>query len=72
MFRSLTGTGGRKAEEKGPVHRALDHINVATLRAAFYALRRKAAPGADGMTWRDYEAALQRTDAADYVGTSAR
>lgn len=32
------------------------HINVDTLRTAFYALRRKAAPGVDGMTWRDYEA----------------
>jgi RNA-directed DNA polymerase len=32
------------------------HINVDTLRTAFYALRRKAAPGVDGMTWQDYEA----------------
>ena len=31
------------------------HINVDALRTAFYALRRKAAPGVDGMTWRDYE-----------------
>src|SRR5713101_4564587 len=30
----------------------LHHINVDTLRTAFYALKRKAAPGADGMTWR--------------------
>src|SRR5258706_1476528 len=35
------------------------HINVDTLRAAFYALRRKAAPGVDGMTWEDYEADLE-------------
>jgi RNA-directed DNA polymerase len=35
------------------------HINVDTLRTAFYALRRKAAPGVDGMTWRDYEADLE-------------
>jgi RNA-directed DNA polymerase len=35
------------------------HINVDALRAAFYALRRKAAPGADGMTWQDYEADLE-------------
>lgn len=35
------------------------HINVDTLRTAFYALRRKAAPGVDGMTWRDYETDLE-------------
>ena len=34
------------------------HINVDTLRTAFYALKRKAAPGVDGMTWQDYEADL--------------
>jgi RNA-directed DNA polymerase len=34
----------------------LHHITVDTLRTAFYALRRKAAPGVDGVTWRDYEA----------------
>ena len=37
----------------------LHHINVATLRTAFYALKRKAAPGVDGMTWQDYEADLE-------------
>lgn len=37
----------------------LHHINVDTLRTAFYALKRKAAPGVDGMTWRDYEADLE-------------
>lgn len=35
------------------------HINVDTLRTAFYALRRKAAPGVDGMTWQGYEADLE-------------
>jgi group II intron reverse transcriptase/maturase len=35
------------------------HINVDTLRTAFYALRRKAAPGVDGMTWQDYEEGLE-------------
>ena len=35
------------------------HINVDVLRTAFYALRRKAAPGVDGMTWQDYEADLE-------------
>jgi len=35
------------------------HINVDLLRTAFYALKRKAAPGVDGMTWQDYEADLE-------------
>jgi retron-type reverse transcriptase len=35
------------------------HINVDTLRTAFYALKRNAAPGVDGMTWQDYEADLE-------------
>ena len=37
----------------------LHHINVDTLRLAFYALKRKAAPGVDGVTWEDYEADLE-------------
>ena len=36
------------------------HLNPETLRTAFYALRRDAAPGVDGMTWRTYEADLDR------------
>src|SRR6478735_7009565 len=35
------------------------HINVETLSVAFYALKRKAAPGVDGVTWQDYEVALE-------------
>lgn len=37
----------------------LHHINVDTLWTAYYALRRKAAPGVDGMVWQDYEADLE-------------
>ena len=37
----------------------LHHVNPDTLRTAFYALKRKAAPGADGVTWEDYEADLE-------------
>ncbi|MGA2994683.1 reverse transcriptase domain-containing protein [Bradyrhizobium sp.] len=37
----------------------LHHITVDTLQTAFHALRRKAAPGVDGMTWQDYEADLE-------------
>src|SRR4051794_36263091 len=37
----------------------LHHVNVDTLRTAFYALKRDAAPGVDGLTWRDYAADLE-------------
>jgi RNA-directed DNA polymerase len=36
----------------------LHHVNVDTLGTAFYALKRKAAAGVDGVTWQDYEADL--------------
>ena len=38
----------------------LHHINAASLRLAFFALKRDAAPGVDGLTWRTYEADLDR------------
>jgi len=37
----------------------LHHLNIDTLRTAFLALKRKAAPGVDGVTWQDYEADLE-------------
>jgi retron-type reverse transcriptase len=36
------------------------HLSVDLLRLSFFALRRDAAPGVDGLTWRDYEADLDR------------
>jgi len=37
----------------------LHHVTVDLLRDAFLALKRRAAPGVDGLTWRDYEADLE-------------
>src|SRR5262249_3366482 len=37
----------------------LHHVSVGQLREAFFALKRDAAPGVDGLTWRDYEADLE-------------
>jgi RNA-directed DNA polymerase len=37
----------------------LHHVNQDTLRVAFHALKRNAAPGVDGLTWTDYEADLE-------------
>jgi RNA-directed DNA polymerase len=36
------------------------HLSVDLLRLSFFALRRDAAPGVDGLTWRAYEADLDR------------
>jgi RNA-directed DNA polymerase len=38
----------------------LHHVDVAPLETAFYALKRAAAPGVDGMTWKTYEQDLDR------------
>src|SRR5215470_12057682 len=37
----------------------LHHMSVGLLRDSFYALKRKAAPGVDGMTWKEYETGLE-------------
>jgi group II intron reverse transcriptase/maturase len=37
----------------------LHHISLDLLWLSFYALKRSAAPGVDGVTWKDYEAALE-------------
>jgi len=37
----------------------LHHVNPDSLWEAFYALKRDAAPGVDGVTWREYEAELE-------------
>ena len=37
----------------------LHHVDVDRLRAAYFALRPKAAPGVDGVTWQDYGVDLE-------------
>ncbi len=37
----------------------LHHVTVDLLRDAFMALKRRAAPGVDGVTWQDYEVGLE-------------
>jgi len=51
----------------------LHHINIASLRTAFNALKRDAAPGVDGVTWQTYAADLERnlTDLHDRVHRGA-
>src|SRR6516165_4738105 len=36
------------------------HLSLPMLRTAFFALKREAAPGVDGLTWQDYETDLDR------------
>ena len=48
----------RQAARRGKKERftsLLHHVGPAMLRTAFYALKRDAAPGVDGMTWETYE-----------------
>jgi RNA-directed DNA polymerase len=49
------------------------HLSLDLFREAFLALKRDAAPGVDGLTWRDYEADLERnlTDLHDRVHRGA-
>jgi RNA-directed DNA polymerase len=37
----------------------LHHLTVELLRKSFYSLKRKAAPGVDGVTWQEYEDGLE-------------
>ena len=48
-----------KQRKKEKFTALLHHINIDLLREAFFALKRDAAPGADGVTWEDYEADLE-------------
>ena len=47
----------RKPQEK--LTALLHHVTPEALRVAYYALKREAAPGVDGMTWRKYETGLE-------------
>ena len=51
----------------------LHHITTETLEAAYLALKRDAAPGVDGMTWREYgdELAERLLDLKDRVHSGA-
>ena len=55
-------SGVRQAAEERKQERftaLLHHVTVSLLRDSFYALKRQAAPGVDGVTWKEYEAGLE-------------
>jgi len=54
--------GVREAAQKRRQERftaLLHHVNVDQLRKSYYALKRQAAPGVDGVTWKEYETGLE-------------
>lgn len=48
-----------KQKKKEKLTWLLHHVSIDLLREAFFALKRDAAPGVDGVTWEDYEADLE-------------
>ena len=48
-----------KARKKERFTALLHHVNPDLLRLSFYALKRKAAPGVDAVTWREYEEGVE-------------
>jgi group II intron reverse transcriptase/maturase len=48
-----------RQEKKERFTALLHHVNVETLRAAYFNLRKDAAPGVDGMMWREYGVELE-------------
>src|SRR5215467_11221325 len=55
----LDGVREVARREKGKRFTALlHHVTVKLLRDSYYALKREAAPGVDGVTWREYETGL--------------
>ena len=60
VSQGLAGVRKAAKERKGMQFTALlHHLTVGLLRESFYALKRKAAPGVDGVTWEEYEPELE-------------
>ena len=73
---SLAQARIREAVERNPKEKLttlLHHINLDTLREAFFRLKKNAAVGVDAVTWRDYARDLDRnlTDLAARVHSGA-
>ena len=60
VSQGLAGVRRVAQEQPGTKFTALlHHLTVDLLRESFYALKRKAAPGVDGVTWSEYETGLE-------------
>ena len=60
MFQGLDGVRqAARARKQERFTALLHHLNVGLLRESFYALKRQASPGIDGVTWQEYETGLE-------------
>jgi len=60
VSQGLNGVRERARKNKQDRFTALlHHVNIGLLRDSFYGLKRKAAPGVDGVTWKEYETGLE-------------
>jgi group II intron reverse transcriptase/maturase len=60
VSQGLRGVRERARKDKQERFTALlHHVTPQLLRESFYALKRKAAPGVDGVTWKEYETGLE-------------
>jgi group II intron reverse transcriptase/maturase len=60
MSQGLNGVRERARKNKQERFTALlHHVTTGLLRDSFYALKRRAAPGVDGVTWKEYESGLE-------------
>jgi retron-type reverse transcriptase len=60
VSQGLAGVRRVAKEQPGSKFTALlHHLSVDLLRESFYALKRKAAPGVDGVRWQEYETGLE-------------
>jgi RNA-directed DNA polymerase len=60
VSQGLRGVRQRAQERRQERFTALlHHVRVELLRQSYYALKRNAAPGVDGVTWREYETGLE-------------
>src|SRR5467141_5266471 len=60
MSQGLHGVRQAAKERKQERFTALlHHLSVGLLRDSFYALKRQASPGVDGVTWQEYETGLE-------------
>src|SRR6202142_948644 len=60
VSQGLAGVRKAAKENPGRKFKALSqHLTVDLLRESFYALKRKAAPGVDGVTWQEYATGLE-------------
>jgi hypothetical protein len=61
VTQGLDGMRRRARARKKELFTTLLHLTVDLLRESYYALKRNAAPGVDGISWQEYEHDLMET-----------